>query len=127
MARILIIDDDDQIRSLLKQMLEKEGHSVQEAGNGKEGLALFKATPADLVIADILMPEKEGIETIRELLEDYPGTKIIAVSGGGVVPAELCLNLSAKLGASQTIRKPFTKSEFLKTVRQTLDGGHRRP
>ena len=83
MALILIIDDDDQIRRVLRKTLERDGYDVADAPNGKEGIRLYRENPADLVITDIIMPEKEGIETIRELRRDFPEVKIIAISGGG--------------------------------------------
>ena len=81
MPRILVIDDDEPIRIALRKMLESEGHEVVEASDGARGLRLFDEQPADLVIADILMPEKEGFEVIRELLVKKPDVKIIAMSG----------------------------------------------
>jgi len=121
MARILVIDDEPQIRSLLRQMLEREGHDVEDAADGKAGLQLFREHPADLVITDILMPEKEGLETIRELRRDFPDTPAIAISGGGTFDPDLCLNLASKLGASEVIQKPFLKRELLEAVRRTLE------
>jgi DNA-binding response OmpR family regulator len=83
MSRILVIDDDEQIRGMLRQVLGCEGYEVVEASNGKDGMALFRAAPADLVISDILMPEQEGLQTIRELRREFPTVKIITISGGG--------------------------------------------
>jgi DNA-binding NtrC family response regulator len=82
-ARILVIDDDEQILRTLHQVLEMEGHEVLDAPNGKEGMRIFEEHGADLVVTDIVMPEKEGIETIKELHEGNPDLKIIAISGGG--------------------------------------------
>ena len=83
MARILIIDNDVQILNMLRQTLEREGYDVLKASNGKQGIRLHREEPVDLIITDIIMPEKEGIETILELKRDYPDVKIIAISGGG--------------------------------------------
>ena len=83
MARILIIDDEPTILLMLKKMLERSGYVVDMAINGKEGMELFAKFPADLIITDIVMPEKEGLETIREIKKDHPHVKIIAISGGG--------------------------------------------
>jgi len=81
--RILVIDDESQLRAMLKKFLEMEGYEVITASNGKEGLHLFSEDPADLVITDLIMPDKEGIETIKELKASNPKTKVIAMSGGG--------------------------------------------
>lgn len=83
MPLILIIDDDDQIREMLRQMLERAGYEVTDAPNGKVAMKLYREQPADLIITDLIMPGKEGIETIIELRRDFPEVKIIAISGGG--------------------------------------------
>lgn len=83
MTRILVIDDEPQVRAMLRQMLEREGYEVVEAEEGEEGMRRYREQPVDLVITDILMPQKEGIETIRALRRTNPGVKIIAISGGG--------------------------------------------
>ena len=83
MARILIIDDDEQVRRYLRKILEAQGHEVVAASDGKLGIELCREEPTDLIITDIFMPEKEGLETIGELRRDYPDVKIIAISGGG--------------------------------------------
>jgi len=88
MARILVIDDDIQILEMLGQTLEREGYEVVDALDGKEGMRLYREAPTDLVITDIVMPEKEGVETIMELKRDFPDVKIIAMSGGGQINSE---------------------------------------
>ncbi len=120
MARILVIDDDVQIREMLRQMLEFEGYEVIEAANGKEALKLQQQTPADLVITDLIMPEKEGIETIRELREIFPEIKIIAMSGGGVVGPESYLKIAKSLGAQKTFVKPIERKILLNGIREVL-------
>lgn len=120
MARILVIDDDDQIRRTLCHVLEIEGHEVVNASNGKEGIRLFKENGADLIIADIIMPEKEGLETIMELRRDFPDVRIIAISGGGQVAPEPYLVLAKQLGASRTLAKPFEREELLEAVQALL-------
>jgi CheY-like chemotaxis protein len=87
MALILIIDDDNQFRAMLREMLERTGYEFLEASDGKEGLKLYRENPTDLI-----MPEKEGIETIIELRRDFPDVKIIAISGGGQIDAEQYLS-----------------------------------
>ncbi len=121
MARILLIDDDDQFRMLLRKMLEKAGYNdIEEANDGSIGVKLFRQHPFDLVITDIIMPDKEGIETIIELTGDYPQIKIIAMSGGGRVCPQDYLETAKRLGASRTLAKPFNYSELVDTVHELL-------
>lgn len=121
MAQILIIDDDSQIRELLIKALLREGYEVVDAPNGKVGISLFRKSPSDVVITDLLMPEKEGIETIMELRRDFPGVKIIAISGGGYgIGAETQLRLARKIGACNTFTKPFKLKDLSDAVRQLL-------
>jgi len=119
-ARILIIDDECLVRSLLRQTLERAGHDVVEAKDGREGLRSFRITPADLIITDILMPEKEGLETIIELRRDIPGVKIIAMSGGRGGKLNF-LDIAKQLGAQRVIQKPFEVYEMLKAVTELLE------
>lgn len=121
MKRILLIDDDGEVRHLLRVALERSGYEVLEADNGKAGVDLFRRTPVDLVVSDIFMPEKEGIETIRELRREFPELKILAVSGGvpGLDP-EHYLNMARKLGADAGLEKPFNQSQFLESVGELL-------
>ena len=123
MGRILVIDDDDQVRSLLRMTLEKEGHKVSEAPDGKTGLRLFKQEgPPDLVITDIIMPEIGGIETILALRAEMPDLKIIAISGGGPErDFEACLEYAQRIGAKATLEKPIRNQDLLETVRRVLD------
>jgi DNA-binding response OmpR family regulator len=121
-ARILVIEDEEDIRGLYSRILKHAGHDVIEAPNGKVGIDLYRENPADLVVTDIIMPEKEGIELITELRRDFPDVKIIAVSGGGQVMASAtCLLLAKGLGAVKTIAKPFSQQELVDTVREVLD------
>ena len=121
MVRILIIDDDPQILDMLGQTLEREGHEVVDAPNGKEGLKLYRENPTDLIITDLIMPEKEGIETIMELRRDFPDVKIIAISGGGHNDADQYLSMAQKLGVQRTFAKPVARAELLKAVRELLN------
>jgi DNA-binding response OmpR family regulator len=118
MARILVIDDDEEVRQMLRRILEHDGHEVEEAANGDLGIRAFKANPADLVITDIIMPDKEGIETIRDLHRAYPDLKIIAISGGGRVGPSDYLHAARMLGAKRTFTKPFSRQEILDTVHE---------
>jgi CheY-like chemotaxis protein len=121
MPHILIIDDDDLLRTMLRLTLEEFGHTVTEARNGLEGLRLFQREPADLVITDLIMPEKEGIETIMELRKKYPGVKIIAMSGGGRVTAASHLRAARQLGANHVLTKPFDNDDLKLAIAATLD------
>jgi DNA-binding response OmpR family regulator len=120
-ARILIIDDDDQIRRMLCQALEQAGYEAVEARDGQEGLEHFRATPIDLIITDILMPGKEGLETIMELRRAVPGIKIIAISGGGQTGNMTFLEVARYLGAQRALQKPFELRELLNAVREVLE------
>ena len=121
MAHILIIDDDPQILDMLGQTLKREGHEVVDALDGKEGLKLYRENPADLVITDIVMPVKEGIETIMELQRDFPDVKIIAISGGGHNYPEEYLYIARMLGVHKTFAKPIERDELLKAVSELLN------
>ena len=121
MVRILIIDDDPQILDMLGQILEREGYDIVKASNGKEGIKLYRENPVDLIITDIIMPEKEGIETIFELRKDFPDLKIIAISGGGRIDPEEYLFVAQKLGVQRTFAKPIARAELLKAVRELLN------
>ena len=82
MKRLLVIDDDDQMRQMLKQMLERAGYEIIDAPDGQTGIELYRQNPTDLIITDLIMPQKDGMETIIELKRDFPNVKIIAISGG---------------------------------------------
>ncbi len=117
MARILIIDDYLPTRTALRSLFEKAGYEIKEASDGEAGIRLYHQEPADLVIVDILMPGKEGLETIRELKRDFPQIKIIAISGGGVH----YLDMAREFGALHAFEKPFDMREILETVQKSLD------
>ena len=120
MPRILIIDDEDQIRKMLRQMLERAGYEVDDAPNGKEGIQRFRQQPADLIITDIIMQEKDGIETIMELRREHAKVKIIAISGGGRIGADDYLSMAKGLGAMRTLKKPVERETLLKTIAELL-------
>jgi YesN/AraC family two-component response regulator len=120
MANILIIDDDPQILNMLSQILKRAGYGVVEALDGKQGLKLYRENPTDLIITDIIMPEKEGLETIMELQRDFPDVKIIAISGGGHNLAENYLYMARVLGVQRTFAKPIARDELLKSVSELL-------
>jgi two-component system chemotaxis response regulator CheY len=120
MARMLIVDDDAQIRTVLRSMLEREGYDVIEAADGREGLTRYQATPIDVILLDLLMPEQEGMETITMLRRLDPMVKIIARSGGGQTGRMDFLELAAVLGAQRTLRKPFSRQTLLDAVRALM-------
>ncbi len=120
MAKILIIDDDVQVLEMLEQTFEREGYKTVTAADGKEGVKLYREDPADLIITDIIMPEKEGLETIVELKRDFPDVKFIAISGGGRVKAEGYLRTAKMLGAERTFTKPVNRKTLLKAVRELI-------
>ena len=120
MAHILIADDDPAIRHLLRQVLEGEGHQVEDAADGWEAIVRYRRHPADLLITDILMPDVEGVGTIRELLRHYPDAKIVAISGGGDTGTGECLGHAQAAGAHRTLAKPFGRREILAVVNELL-------
>ena len=120
MALILIIDDESQIRSMLRLMLERVGHEVIEAPDGIEGIRQYRANPADLIITDLIMPNKDGIGMIIDLKKEFPKVKFIAMSGGGVNRPEGYLDGAKKLGATRTLTKPIDREEMLAAVKETL-------
>lgn len=123
MARILVIDDDEYICKSLQRILEKDGYEVRTAEDGEAGLKHVIMDMPDLIIIDIVMPNKEGIETINELLRKYPGIKIIAMSGGGQrLDADQYLDLAYKFGVKATIKKPYERNEILELVNNVLSG-----
>lgn len=120
MASILIVDDDDILRTTLAHALETFGHTVRQAADGNEGIAAFRAQPADLVLTDIVMPEKEGLDIIRDLRRDFPRLRIIAMSGGLAYDPKLYLHMAARFGATAVLSKPFSLAELRSTVEAAL-------
>jgi DNA-binding NtrC family response regulator len=120
-ARILIIDDEASIRRPLQIILERAGHEVVSAANGSEAVRLWRQCPGDMVITDIHMPEKNGLEAIIELRQIAPQVRILAMSGGDLNARVDVLGDAALLGAVQTISKPFTLDEMLRAVEKVLE------
>jgi len=118
MATILVIDDQESIRALLRAALEGDGHDVLEASNGRHGLALYRERSADLLITDMLMPEMDGLELMLALNRSFPSVKVIAMSGG--LESAGPLNVATLLGARQTFQKPFDMDKLLRAVRYEL-------
>jgi YesN/AraC family two-component response regulator len=121
MAKILIIDDEEQLRDLLKQMLARDGHEVVTAFDGVDGMRVFNQFNPELVITDIIMPNKDGIEVITELLCRNPNVAIIAISGGRrAITAEFNLESAEMLGVKGILSKPFTRDQLREAVQQAL-------
>ena len=117
-ATILIIEDEEPTRVLLRTALEAAGHEVREASNGRIGLALYRDRPPDLVITDIRMPEMSGLDMILELTREFLNAKVIAISGEQ--GEEHVLGVAKLLGARQTLHKPFSMEQLLNAVRYEI-------
>ena len=122
MANILIIDDDVQILWVLRKMLEKNGHTVVSASDGEKGMQLYRNALYDLVITDMIMPNKSGINLISEMLQEFPEARIIAISGGGAIEAQRYLEVAQSIGARKCITKPFSMQSLLAAVNEVLSG-----
>src|SRR5262245_42634294 len=120
MAKILVVEDDAQMRLLLRRALEAAGHQVVDAENGAKGLKRFGESHADLVVTDIIMPDKEGIQTIIELKQSDPQIKVLGISGGGRTENLEFLRIAKKSGADRVMAKPFRTADFVKTVAELL-------
>lgn len=121
MAKILVIDDEDQVRKMLRKLLENNSYDILEAENGNEGLKVFMDQAPDIVLTDLIMPEQEGLETIKEIRKVDPDVKIIAMSGGGINNPAMYLKIASKLGAEHVFTKPVESQELLKTIEGLLE------
>ncbi|MBE2214103.1 MAG: response regulator [Opitutaceae bacterium] len=121
-ARILLIDDDDLFRKATRLTLERAGHMVVEAADGEEGLRRYREGRPDVVILDLIMPGKEGLETIRDLKAHDPAVRILAVSGGGRIDSRDYLPLAQALGAKRILDKPFTEGTLFSVLDELLGG-----
>ena len=119
-ARILLIDDDPDVLLAIEILLSHLGYTVETARNGSEGLKMFRANAPDLVLTDIIMPEQEGIETIIEMRRLQPNARIVAMSGGGPMNRERLLDMTIKLGANDTIAKPFDDEQLASVIKRVL-------
>lgn len=118
---ILVADDEPEIRDLIMRWLEREGYNVTSAKNGVEAAALSQAKAFDLIVTDVIMPERDGVQLITEIKKNRPGARVLAMSGGGrVLDGTDCLRMAQGLGAQVAIMKPFNREAFLAAVSQTL-------
>jgi two-component system response regulator (stage 0 sporulation protein F) len=117
-----VIDDDDQTRRMLLQVLARAGYEVREARDGHEGVQQYYAAPVDLIITDVLMPGPAGIEAISALRHTAAPVKIIAISGGGYLGNLTFLQVAEQAGACRTFQKPFELQELLDAIYQELEG-----
>ena len=120
MSHILVVEDSEDLRYIIKDILKKAGHQVSEACDGSEVSQYLAGDPIDLVITDILMPEQEGIQTIVQIRRSNPNIKIIGMSGGGKGGAEHYLEMAREFGANATMLKPFKKVQLLELVDKLL-------
>jgi CheY-like chemotaxis protein len=119
-AKILVVDDNDELRILIGQSLKLAGHEVSEAPNGIAALRRIRDQPPDLVLSDIIMPDMDGLELILKMKQEFPFMRILAMTGGGLTDADLCLSLASHFGAHDTLLKPFTRKELLEKVSSLL-------
>lgn len=122
MARILVIDDQEPIRRVVRRALENEGHTVLDAGDGQIGMELLGRDGADVVITDIFMPGMDGIQTLREIRKRFPATKVIVMSGGDSTGLLDLRHDAELLGALKSLLKPFNAREIVDVVRSVLGG-----
>jgi CheY-like chemotaxis protein len=122
MSRILVIDDEESLRQVLRTILERAGHTVLDAPDGREGMALWRREPTDIVVTDIFMPEKDGIHVLMEMQNVATKPKIIAMSGGGQKGLLDWRAAALALGADRVLVKPFDQRTFLSTIQEVLGG-----
>ena len=123
MARILVIDDDDSLRTALQRLFEKGDHEVFAERSGEMGIQRYKEEPIDLVITDIFMPNKSGLRVIQEIRQEDPDAKIVVMTSFDETWGVGYLSLAKQLGANRTFSKPFEMKEMEKTVRELLESG----
>jgi two-component system KDP operon response regulator KdpE len=122
MARILVVDDDADVRRAVVRLLTAAGHEVAQAEDGAAALAAYRAHSADLIITDMYMPAVDGVEVVARLLDEFPKARLIVMSGGGQVGKEDVLDLARRLGARRTLTKPIDRQELLEAVAEALRG-----
>jgi len=122
--RILIVDDDPQVRAVLTLSLQQSGYAVLTADNGREARAMLSANPVDLLITDLFMPEQDGIETILHIRKQHPKLPILAISGGGRrIEGGDCLHIAHVIGANRVLPKPFTMETLLREIAVLVGAG----
>jgi DNA-binding response OmpR family regulator len=121
--RVLIIDDNADQRAMLEYVLEAEGFEVAAARNGEDALRLLERSPAEAVVTDLFMPDKDGIETIAEMRKMHPSTRIIAMSGWTSMKGADYLGVARQIGADATLRKPFDPQELIRLLRSFPGSG----
>lgn len=122
MTTILLVDDDEQFRAMVRAVLTRAGYEVRIACDGVEAGDSYRRRPTDLILTDLIMPGKEGLEMIREFRKDHPEAKIIAMSGGGRRGNINCLEVAKAFGAKRVLDKPFSHQEVLDAVSDVLAG-----
>ena len=127
MAHVLLVDDDRDIRGFCRCVLQDAGHEVAEACSGVEAAARYRASPADLIIMDVFMPDGDGFETMKEIRRTHPDARILAISGGWRTGPSTYLNAAGMLGANQTLAKPFDGEQLLRSVDAVLDNNRETP
>jgi DNA-binding response OmpR family regulator len=119
-TRVIIVDDDAPVRTTVRDLLEEAGIDVVEAANGSAALRAVRDATPDVVLCDLFMPDVDGFELIRELRRDFPGVRIIAMSGGGFAGRVDLLSVARHLGAAEILQKPFSRKEILAAVARNL-------
>jgi CheY-like chemotaxis protein len=120
MKNILVIEDNENMLRMMNDLLNRSGYHVLSAIDGVAGLKAYRAEKPDLVITDIIMPDKEGLEVIMDLVKEEPRPKIIAMSGGGMMEPRTYLSLAQKLGADEVLEKPFRPADLLTLIEKLL-------
>ena len=122
MAKILLVEDDDLVRDMLAQVLQRAGHEVESASNGDEATEILKKIEPNIMVTDIIMPKKSGITLISEVKNKHPNMEIIAISGGGRLDPTGYLDLSESIGAAVSFEKPVDKAALLMAIDLLLQG-----
>ena len=127
MAIVLVVDDDPTIRTIAAELLREEQHAIIEAADGDEALRVLDATHAELVVLDMLMPNRDGLETIMEIRRRHPGVRILAISSGGSIGVGNLLGMARVFGADETLAKPLSFTTFAATVNRLLEAPAQAP
>ena len=127
MARILIVDDEENVRFTLVKALKSLNHEIYQAADGNAALAILAEQEIDLIVTDIFMPNREGLETIIEIRMNWPEVKLVAMSGGGRIRNTEFLDIAKKFGADLVLKKPFSMMEFRNEIGRLLNGMTRQP